>query len=148
MLELDDDAIICGGREIRSPWNVNVGKSTVGSDCILDGRYGIVIKDSACLGVGVHIWTAQHDVQDADFETEGKCGKVIIEKYVWLASNSTVLPMITIKEGSVLASGGIATQDIEAYTINAGIPARIVGYRTRYLCYKCGKKQNIGNSIK
>ena len=133
MLELDDDAIICGGREIRSPWNVTVGKGTVGSDCILDG---------------VHIWTAQHDVQDADFETEGKCGKVIIEKYVWLASNSTVLPMITIKEGSVLASGGIATKDIEAYTINAGIPARIVGYRTRYLCYKCGKKQDIGNFIK
>lgn len=137
-MNLDKQTVIYGGCEIRSPWNITIGKSTIGVACILDGRYGIEIRDSVCLGGGVHIWTAQHDVQDPNFSTVGKCEKVILEEYVWLASNSTILPGIIAHEGSVLASGGIATKDMETYTIYGGIPAEKIGIRNLDLHYKCG----------
>lgn len=139
-MKIDKKAVIYGGCEIRSPWNISIGRSTIGVGCILDGRYGIEIRDSACLGGNVKIWTAQHNVNDPYFSTKGKCGKVIIEPYVWVASCSTILPNTILHIGAVIASNGVVTKDVEAYTICGGVPAKKIGERNSKLKYLVGGK--------
>lgn len=50
---------------------------------------------------------------------------VVIEKHVWVAINVTVLPGVTIGEGSIIASGSVVTKSIPPFVFAAGIPAEV-----------------------
>ena len=41
-------------------------------------------------------------------------------------SNVTVLPGVTIGEGSVIAAGAVVTKDVPANMIAAGVPAKVI----------------------
>ena len=49
-----------------------------------------------------------------------------IEGKVWLGSNVTVLPGVTIGEGAIVAAGAVVTKDVESNTIVGGVPAKII----------------------
>lgn len=49
-----------------------------------------------------------------------------IERNVWIGFDSCVLPGVTIGEGSVVGARSVVTEDIPAYTVVAGNPARII----------------------
>ena len=55
--------------------------------------------------------------------------KIKIGNDVWLGSNVTVLKGVTTGDGAVIAAGSVVNKDIEAYSINAGAPSKIIGYR-------------------
>lgn len=135
-MNISRNAVIYGGCEFRSPWNIFIGKGVIGNNCILDGRYGIRIDDDVCLGSDVYIWTAQHNVNDRHFSTDGKTGPVNIKQYAWIASRSTILPNINIGKGAVVASGSVVTKDCEGYGIYAGIPRKKISNRTVDLEYE------------
>jgi maltose O-acetyltransferase len=127
--------VIYGGAEIRDAWNVTIGEhSIVGHRAILDGRRGLEIGKNVVLGTGVWIWTLEHDPQDPDFATKG--GPVVIEDYAWISCRTVILPGVTIGEGAVVAAGAVVTQDVPSYTIVGGVPARVIGQRTRDLRYQ------------
>jgi maltose O-acetyltransferase len=46
------------------------------------------------------------------------------------------MPGVTIGEGVVVAAGAVVTSDVAPYAVVAGVPARMVGERTRDLRYK------------
>ena len=45
---------------------------------------------------------------------------------VWIGTNSTSLPGLTVKSGSVVATGSIVTADVPCYVIVAGVPAKMM----------------------
>lgn len=45
---------------------------------------------------------------------------------MWLGANVTVLPGVTIGEGSVIAAGAVVTKDVPANMIAAGVPAKVI----------------------
>lgn len=51
---------------------------------------------------------------------------IMIEDYVWIANDATVLPGITIGRGAVVASGAVVTENVPELSVVAGVPARIV----------------------
>lgn len=53
-------------------------------------------------------------------------GKVVIGKNVWVGDKATILPNITIGDGSVVAANAVVTTDVPAYAVVAGNPAKIV----------------------
>lgn len=53
-------------------------------------------------------------------------GGVTIGDNVWLGARVVVLPGVSIGDGAVIAAGSIVTKDIPAYSIAAGIPARVI----------------------
>ena len=53
-------------------------------------------------------------------------GPVIIGDNVWIGDKATVLPGVTIGEGSVIAANAVVTKDVPAYSIAVGNPARII----------------------
>lgn len=56
-------------------------------------------------------------------------GDIVVEHDAWIASNVTVLSGVRIGVGAVVAAGAVVTQDIPAYAIAAGVPARVIGWR-------------------
>ncbi len=103
--------------------------------CVLDGRkYPIEIGKNVSLGPEATILTLGHDTRSPSFEDKG--GPVIIKDHCWVAYRSTILPGVTLAEGTVIGAGSVVSRDTEPYGIYAGVPARKVGERPRGLDYK------------
>ena len=47
-----------------------------------------------------------------------------------IGTGATILGGVTIGRGAVVAAGAVVTRDIAPMTINAGVPARVIGART------------------
>jgi len=58
-----------------------------------------------------------------------KSGTVIFEDFVNTGANVTILPGVTLKEGSVIGACSLVTKNTEPWTIYAGIPAKPIGRR-------------------
>lgn len=69
------------------------------------------------------------DFKDFPMERPESKGSIIIEDDVWIGMKSMIMSGVTIHQGAVIMSGSIVTQDIPAYAIAGGIPAKIVKYR-------------------
>ena len=54
---------------------------------------------------------------------------VIIGEDVWIGANAVILPGVVIEDGAVIGAGSVVTKDIEAYSIVAGVPAKVIGQR-------------------
>ena len=139
-MKISKKAVINGGFELRSPWNIKIGDSIIGANSLLDGRYCIEIGNNVTLSQNVCIFTVQHDVNDPYFSVGNKSGKVIIKDYAWISSNTTILPSVVVGEGAVLASSAVATKNLEPYFIYVGIPAIKKSSRNKNLLYKHDKK--------
>ena len=53
-------------------------------------------------------------------------GQVVIGKNVWIGANSVILPGVKIGDNSVIGAGSIITEDVPAYSVVVGNPARII----------------------
>ncbi len=141
-IKIGQRTVIYGGVEFRSPKNVFIGDNTIiGHRSLLDGRAGIKIGNNVNISLGVYIWTVQHDYNDPYFGT--KSGSVIIEDYAWLSCRAVILPNVTIGKGAVVAAGAVVTKNVPPYAVVGGVPAKIIGERTRDLRYELGNFTTI-----
>lgn len=133
---IGEKAIIYGGFEIRTPWNIEIGEgSIIGDESKLDGRNGIKIGKNVNFSTGVWIWTEQHDINDPLFATNDEGGKVIIDDHVWISARTTILPGTHIGEGAVVAAGAVVTKNCDEFSVYGGIPAKKIGERNTDLKY-------------
>lgn len=56
-------------------------------------------------------------------------GDVVIGEDVWIGSNAVICSGVHIGRGAVVGAGAVVTKDILPYTINAGVPSRIIRKR-------------------
>jgi acetyltransferase-like isoleucine patch superfamily enzyme len=56
-------------------------------------------------------------------------GNIIIGNDVWISHNVSILSGVTIGNGVCIANNSIVTKDIEAYSVVAGIPAKVIKKR-------------------
>jgi acetyltransferase-like isoleucine patch superfamily enzyme len=57
-------------------------------------------------------------------------GPVIIGEDAWLGTRVTVLSGVTIGRGAVIGAGSVVVCDIPDHAIAAGVPARVIKYRS------------------
>lgn len=102
----------------RGTWIWALGTITIGNNVII-GPYTI-------LASGNH----KYDCLDRLIRQQGIALKpIVIEDDVWIGAHAIVLPGVTIGRGSVIGAGAVVTNDIPAYSVAVGIPARIVKFR-------------------
>lgn len=124
--------------EIRCAYRISVGAYTnINKRVLLDGRGGeLIIGNCVDIAQEVNIWTLEHDYNDPSYKAKGS--GVVIEDYVWIASRATVLPGIRIGKGAVVAAGAVVTKDVPPMSVVAGVPAKVISYRTTQPNYKLG----------
>ena len=49
---------------------------------------------------------------------------------VWIGDNVTILPGVHIGNGCIIAAGAVVTQAVPAFSISAGVPAKVIKMRT------------------
>jgi acetyltransferase-like isoleucine patch superfamily enzyme len=59
-------------------------------------------------------------------DTDDQVGEIILEEDVWLGSGVTVMKGVTIGKGTIVAAGSVVTQDLPAYVLAGGMPAKIL----------------------
>ncbi|MDR1896632.1 MAG: acyltransferase [Prevotellaceae bacterium] len=118
------------------PRKIIIGQySHINRGCFLDGRGYITIGNSVSISHKVSLITGGHDKNSPDFA--GVFLPIIIEDYVWIGVNVSILQGVKIGKGAVVATGAVVTKDVEPYTVVAGIPAKVIGERSKELNYKC-----------
>lgn len=120
---------------LLDPGRISVGpRAAVNRRCILDGRGGLTIANDVDIAPHVHIWTLEHDANDADHGTVP--APVRIDDHVWIASRATLLPGVTIGRGAVVAAGSVVAGDVPPRAIVAGVPAKVIATRDNPLSYR------------
>lgn len=68
--------------------------------------------------------------EDDDAVFESRAGQpVTVGHDVWIGHGATVLPGRSVGNGAVVAAGAVVADDVEPYTVVAGVPAEPVGRR-------------------
>jgi maltose O-acetyltransferase len=129
-----DNLKVLAGTRFRSMERLEIGNNVViGYDNFLQARGGITLGDDVMTAPGVKIWSVNHDISDQNklIRKQGFTeAEVIIGNDVWLASNSFILPGVTLPDGVVVtASAVVGIKPYKPYSIISGNPARVIGYR-------------------
>ena len=56
-------------------------------------------------------------------------GGIVVEDDVWIGANCVLLDGACLRRGCVIAAGSVVRGDVQAYSINAGCPLIIIGWR-------------------
>ena len=97
------------------------------------GGGGVVIGSRVMVGTHTSITSLTHDHGvDPMFNTV-VAKPVAIEDDVWIGSNCTIMPGVTIGRGAVIGAGSVVTHDVKPMSIVAGVPARLIKMR----CVNC-----------
>lgn len=91
--------------------------------CLMMSAGGITIDDEAQIAANVQLISNNHDLDDRNVIT---CRPIHIGKRVWIGAGATILPGVTIGDNAVVGAGSVVTKDVEANTIVAGNPAKII----------------------
>lgn len=118
------------GSRVATPLNgvrfhkVRIGKNVViMPGCLMMSAGGITIEDEAMIAANVQLITNNHDLEERMIIT---CKPVRICRRAWIGAGSTILPGVTVGENAVVGAGSVVTKDVEADTIVAGNPARVI----------------------
>ena len=96
-----------------------------GPCCHFQDQGGIEIGDGCLIGHNVVFATINHDLYPQNNRIN-HYAPIKLGKSVWVGSNSTILPGVTIGDWAVVAAGAVVTRDIPPYTIAGGVPAKVL----------------------
>lgn len=93
----------------------------------------VSIGNSVLMGEDVLFLTQNHAYKSAQqligsqgqLEVEG----IVIGDDVWIGTRAIILPGVTVGTGAVVGAGSVVTKEVAPYSVVAGNPARVVGFR-------------------
>jgi acetyltransferase-like isoleucine patch superfamily enzyme len=103
----------------------------IGFSSEMDISHSLTIGNHVLIAPGCFITDHQHRRGAHALIAEQGCesAPVVIEDDVWLGTKVVVMPGIRIGRGAIVGAGAVVTRDVEAMSIVAGVPARLVGRR-------------------
>lgn len=120
--------LLLSGLHVEFGDNIQIGSDvTINYNCFLMDNAPITIGDHVLIGSYVGIYTIDHAIYPDD-RADGWCSNapVHIGNKVWIRSNATILPGVTIGEGSIIGAGSVVTKDIPENATAAGNPCRVI----------------------
>ena len=106
--------------------NITLGKRIfINAGCKIQDQGGVSIGDDTLIGHNVVIATLNHDLapgRRADMHP----APVVIGRNVWIGSNATILPGVSVGDDAVVAAASVVTRDVPAGAVVVGSPARVV----------------------
>lgn len=106
--------------------NITLGKDVfINSGCHFQDQGGITIGDGCLIGHNVVLATINHDLLPEN-NRQSHYAPIHIGNHVWIGSNATVLPGVTIGDWAVVAAGAVVTKNVAERMVVGGVPARVI----------------------
>lgn len=133
LLRLDQDAVLQVDGTFSFMYGADIivfpnGKLILGKDSFINSDCKIRCSKEIVIGEGCAI---SHDftVMDSDVHClngSNHTSPVKIGNHVWIGTRVTILSGVVVGEGAVIAAGSLVKDDVPAYTLAAGVPAKVV----------------------
>jgi putative colanic acid biosynthesis acetyltransferase WcaF len=121
--------LIRPGVRVTYPWNLTIGDYVwIGDNATLYSVAEISIGSHSVISQEAYLCAGTHDYQDISFRFVS--APISIAGECWIAARAFVGPGVQIGNGSVIGAGSIVIKNVDAGTIVAGNPAKLVGRRT------------------
>lgn len=138
-VRIDDFCILSGNIILKDYIHIS-------AFCALYGKFGIEIDSYSGLSARSIIYSAMDDFSGEYLInplipselTNVTGGKVILKRFVQLGANCIVFPNVTVNEGVVTGAFSLVNKDLDEWTVNVGIPSRIIKNRSK----NCVEKLN------
>jgi acetyltransferase-like isoleucine patch superfamily enzyme len=106
----------------------------VGAGCEFNFRRKIDIGAYCLIAAGCRFidhdhGNARRDVPMA-MQTDGGEAPIVLQEDVWLGANVIILKGVKIGRGAIVAAGAVVTNEVPAFEIWGGVPARKLGERS------------------
>ena len=120
---LADTPKINGGSKLFA--NLIIGTDcAIDVDCVFDLEDRITIGDRVTLSPGVMILTSTHKLDFREHRAGAvELAPVNVGNGVWLGARCTILPGVTIGEGSIVNAGSVVNKNVAPNVRVGGIPA-------------------------
>lgn len=134
-ISIQDNAMIKAGARIcacNKNANISIGKNTTfGYHSHLFASSTIEIGDNCLIAPFVYIVDTDHGIKRDQLinEQPNESAPIKIGSDVWIGTGAKILKGVTIGDGAVIAAGALVKEDVEAYSIVGGIPAKVISER-------------------
>lgn len=106
--------------------NITIGKDVfINSGCHFQDQGGIKVGDGVLIGHNVVLATINHDL-DPKENRKNHYAPITIGAHVWIGSNATILPGVTLGDWAVVAAGAVVTENVPPGAVVGGVPAKIL----------------------
>ena len=115
---------------------VNIGKNNFipDKDCWSSEPYLITVGSHCQITAGVRLFThGGGNVARKEHPNFDVFGKVKIGDWVYIGTNSLIMPGVTIGDGSLVAAGSVVTKSVPSGVVVGGNPARIISTVDDYI---------------
>jgi acetyltransferase-like isoleucine patch superfamily enzyme len=110
---------------------LHIGDGTsIGRLVQINAWRSVRIESNVLIADRVLISDADHNFSDTDvpikLQGDSFRGAVRLESGCWIGIGAVILPGVTVGRNAIVAANAVVTQNVPAYSIAAGVPARIV----------------------
>jgi len=132
------DSVLVGKDTILScvSAKITLGEDvSIGPYCFI--RAGLApVKIGSLVTIGSHtaIVSGNPSYERTDIPMKKQVGSthgITVGDDVWMGVGVRIVDGVTIGSGSVIGAGAVVLEDVPDYAIAAGVPARIIGYRSQ-----------------
>ena len=119
-------------RGARFAWDLSIGdNSGVGINSLIASH--VIIGNDVMMGPDCMLFTTNHGMSRTDIpmwrQESSEPKPIVIGNDVWIGARVIILPGVHVGDGAVIGAGSVVTKDVEAYSIVAGNPARLIRKR-------------------
>lgn len=96
------------------------GKITIGENCMIS--YDVVMRTDMHIHKAIDVPMIDQGVETQDIK---------IGNDVWIGQGAYIMPGVTVGDGVIVAACAVVTKDVPAYSVVAGVPAKVIKNRER-----------------
>jgi virginiamycin A acetyltransferase len=112
-----------------------IGTDTVvNSGCVFYTGNGVSIGNGVAIAANCTFAPTNHEfrsrnltIRDQGFRPSR--GGIVVEDDVWIGANCVLLDGAILRQGCVIGAGTVVRAEVPAYSINAGNPLKLLGWR-------------------
>ena len=117
--------VIRANVNVTFPWRMTIGDHVwLGEEALILSLAPVTIESNVCISQRAFLCTGSHDFRSPGFNLVTK--PITVRTGSWIAAQAFIGPGVEIGAGSMVAAGGVVTENVPPRVIVRGNPAQVV----------------------